>query len=346
MNKRRELWIDAAKGFSIIFVVMGHSGDAAANHYLSWFRMPLFFMLSGLVFKPVDPDRYLGWAAKRTKGLMTPYAAYGILIASVLLLFTFNIKGFAENIARLLYGGLSLTGPYGVFWFITCLLFTQLLFGFIVRYSMRTQLLLIAAAYSLSHLISLTSLHNYNLPWNIDVSLLAVTYYAVGYYGKKAIPALISRRIALPLLLPLCAGVFALERTGLIHYSLNMKYKEYNALLLDLIIPLLISLTICAGVYWLSKVLPLQWLGNLGRNTIAIMYLHLPVNYALKYLLGTDYGLVPFTVIGVGVPLLAALWISRFPLLSRLYLGHNGGSRPAVSYSERAAVRNGVSAGD
>lgn len=104
MNKPRQLWIDAAKGFSIIFVVMGHSGDAAANHYLSWFRMPLFFMLSGLVFKPVEPGRYLGWAAKRTKGLMTPYFAYGLLIAAVLLLFNFNVKGFAENIARLLYG--------------------------------------------------------------------------------------------------------------------------------------------------------------------------------------------------------------------------------------------------
>lgn len=116
MNKPRQLWIDAAKGFSIIFVVMGHSGDAAANHYLSWFRMPLFFMLSGLVFKPVEPGRYLGWAVKRTKGLMTPYFAYGLLIASVLLLFNFSIRGFAENVARLLYGDCrsrALTGCSG-----------------------------------------------------------------------------------------------------------------------------------------------------------------------------------------------------------------------------------------
>lgn len=335
MIKPRELWIDAAKGFSIIFVVMGHSGDALANHYLSWFRMPLFFLLSGLVFKPIDPGRYPGWAVKRAKGLMTPYFAYGILIAAVLLLFNFSLKGFAENMARLFYGGLSLTGPYGVFWFITCLLFTQLLFGFIVRYSLRTQLLLIASSYLLSHLISLTSLRNYNLPWNIDVSLLAVTYYAIGYYGKKLIPALIRRPFALPVLLPLCAIVWGLERSGIITYSLNMKYKEYNALLLDLLIPLLISLTICAVVYWLTKRLPLMWLGNLGRNTIAIMYLHLPVNYGLKYLIGTDYGLLPFTVIGVGLPLLAALGLCRSTALSRLYLGHSGTGRPVAVYSEQ-----------
>lgn len=104
MEKRRELWIDAAKGFSIIFVVMGHSGDAAANHYLSWFRMPLFFLLSGLVFKPILPERYTSWAVKRTKGLMTPYFAYGLLIAAGMLLYSLNFTGFLENIARLLYG--------------------------------------------------------------------------------------------------------------------------------------------------------------------------------------------------------------------------------------------------
>lgn len=338
MKKRRELWIDAAKGFSIIFVVMGHSGDAAANHYLSWFRMPLFFLLSGLVFKPVDPGRYLGWAAKRTKGLMTPYFAYGLLIAVVLLLFSFNIRGFAENIARLFYGGLSLTGPYGVFWFITCLLFTQLLFGYIVRYSRRTQLLLITSAYLVSHLISLTALKNFNLPWNLDVSLLAVTYYAIGYYGKPVIPSLISRYLALLVLLPLSALVLLLERTGVIHYNLNMKYKEYESLLLDLAIPLLISLTICAAVYQLSKLIPLGWMGSLGQNTITIMYLHLPLNYSLKYLLGADYGLVPFTLIGVVLPLLIAKWTERYPVLSKLYLGKGTGNHPANRQGKAASV--------
>ncbi|WP_238650129.1 acyltransferase family protein [Paenibacillus piscarius] len=321
MNKPRELWIDAAKGFSIIFVVMGHSGDAAANHYLSWFRMPLFFILSGLVFKPVEPGRYLPWAMKRTRGLMTPYFAYGLLIAAVLLLFTLNIKGFAENIARLLYGGMTLTGPYGVFWFITCLLFTQLLFGYIIRYSRRTQILLIVSAYLLSHLISLTALRTFNIPWNADVSLLAVTYYAIGFYGKTLIPALLRRYWALLVLLPLSGLVLLLERQGIIQYTLNMKYKEYDALVLDLAVPLIISLTICAVVYRLTKLVPLDWMGALGRNSIAIMYLHLPLNYGLKYLLGVNYGLMPFTLVGVAVPLFAAIWARRSPVLSRLYLG-------------------------
>ncbi|ASA23054.1 acyltransferase family protein [Paenibacillus donghaensis] len=344
MEKPRELWMDAAKGLSIIFVVMGHSGDGAANLYLSWFRMPLFFLLSGMVFKPVDPGRYLGWAAKRTRGLMTPYFAYGLLLTVILLVTNLNLKLFAENIARLLYGGLSLTGPYGVFWFITCLLVTQLLFGYILRFSLRTQITIITACYLLAHLISLTFLRTYNLPWNMDVSLLALTYYAIGYYGKKTIPRLIASSAALPLLLVLSSGLFWLQGAGVISYSLNLKYKEYDALVLDLLIPVVISLTICAAVYLLSKRLPrpMSSLGNLGRNTITIMYLHLPVNYALKHLFGVDYGLVPFTLLGVGLPLLVAAGVGRFPLLSKLYLGHNGGRRPAVSYGKPASARPGL----
>ncbi|MNP52342.1 hypothetical protein D3C76_1467300 [compost metagenome] len=72
-------------------------------------------------------------------------------------------------------------------------------------------------------------------------------------------------------------------------------------------------------------------MGRLGRNTIAIMYLHLPLNYSLKVLLGADYGLIPFTLVGVMLPLLAAKWAGRYPQVSRLYLGR-GSSPPAVQY--------------
>jgi len=37
----------APRGLSIILVVMGHSGNEVMDHYLGWFRMPLFFLVSG-----------------------------------------------------------------------------------------------------------------------------------------------------------------------------------------------------------------------------------------------------------------------------------------------------------
>lgn len=46
MDKKRELWLDGAKGFAMILVVAGH----VYNHnnlitYIYWFHMPAFFCL-------------------------------------------------------------------------------------------------------------------------------------------------------------------------------------------------------------------------------------------------------------------------------------------------------------
>ncbi|MFP4974785.1 acyltransferase family protein [Paenibacillus sp. CN-4] len=336
-EKQRELWIDVAKGFSILFVVMGHSGDVTANHYLSWFRMPLFFLLSGLVFKPVDPVRFGGWAIRRTKGLMTPYFAYGLLIAVILAGATLDVRGLAESVARLLYGGLALTGPFGVFWFITCLLVTQLVFGYLTRFALRTQLIVVAACYIVAQVIAMSPLQSVNMPWNADVALLAMAYYAMGYYGKRWIPLIIRRLDVLPLLILISAAVFYADYSGVYSYTLNMKYKDYSGLLPDLAIPAVLSLTVCALVYWAVKILPLRLMADLGRNTIAIMYLHLPVNYGLKAVLGTDYGIFWFTLAGVLLPLFAAAGLRRSPLLAKLYLGHSsGGPKPAL-YRDQAS---------
>lgn len=49
--KPREDWIDVLKGIMIIFVVIGHSWFPYSQ-YIYWFHMPVFFMISGYLFKP------------------------------------------------------------------------------------------------------------------------------------------------------------------------------------------------------------------------------------------------------------------------------------------------------
>lgn len=50
--KKRINWVDALKGFGIILVAIGHSGcPQLLLHWIYIFHMPLFFMLSGLMFK-------------------------------------------------------------------------------------------------------------------------------------------------------------------------------------------------------------------------------------------------------------------------------------------------------
>jgi len=57
-KKKRIEWIDIAKGICIFLVVWGHSGDNPFGMVMSWFRIPLFFFLSGILFKPIDKENF------------------------------------------------------------------------------------------------------------------------------------------------------------------------------------------------------------------------------------------------------------------------------------------------
>jgi len=64
VNDRRFNWIDWAKTFGIYLVVLGHAfapkeGIALeARNFIYTFHMPLFFFLSGFLFK-VKEDKFL-----------------------------------------------------------------------------------------------------------------------------------------------------------------------------------------------------------------------------------------------------------------------------------------------
>ena len=81
-----------------------------------------------------------------------------------------------------------MAGYYNVFWFFTCLFTTQVLFA-ILNLALRDKRLVVAAvavAYVLAHVESgLLLQHPYPVFWDADVSLLAMTYYAIGYFCKQ-----------------------------------------------------------------------------------------------------------------------------------------------------------------
>lgn len=80
MNKRIG-WIDIAKGVTILLVIVGHTLIGyKVNDYIYAFHMPLFFICSGLLFKPKDIKMV---AKNNAKKLLVPYyVTCGIVIAA------------------------------------------------------------------------------------------------------------------------------------------------------------------------------------------------------------------------------------------------------------------------
>src|SRR5699024_40912 len=229
-----------------------------------------------------------------------------------------NLGMIFEHIATLLYGGRVLEGPYGVFWFITVLLMTQFLLGLMSPLKREVQMTLILVLFLIGHTPVLSS---YNFFWNMDTVLVAVLYYSLGYYAKDFIVKYNSS-FWLALSSALIAAFFiVLNANGFMTHEMNMKMGRLNNVFMDIIVPIsffmpVIYLGTVLTRYSIKEVLQL-----VGKSSIAIMYLHLPVNIFFRTVLNYDVTTFEFTCFGVVIPVIIGMLMSRAGVTRRLLLG-------------------------
>ena len=268
-NLRWMPWLDSAKGFGILLVVLGHASLLGPlNHFLYAFHMPLFFIISGLLFKP----RALGVVLRRkAQSLLIPYFAFALL--------TFLYWSVIER--RFRPGAYSVTdaainivvaragiehNPYNVvLWFLPCLFITEMVFAAIYlmvhRGSQGSRVgdVAIACSAIVSFLIGgwIQSLDLPRLPFTLDIIPFSYGFYAIGYVAKGALPLLhrlagTPARIRLTLLAPsvlLFAFVGAVTlRAGLQVDLNNMVVSSIPIMIVTAIAGTLASLLVCIAI--------------------------------------------------------------------------------------------------
>ncbi|ARD46962.1 acyltransferase family protein [Sporosarcina sp. P33] len=338
MNKKRLSWVDAVKGFLMILVVIGHYPgelDFPFDQYIYWFHMPAFFILSGLLFKPAAEKGLMKQSIKkRFMQLIVPYLfflvsitliRYGIEISSGNLDFSW----YVNDLWTLAVGGRFVRGAYGVFWFITTLFFTYVIFLWMTKYFSRTkQFVILAVFYSIAHVESVFAMRvidgtpssaSQTIPmiWNIDVALIAVVYFAFGYYMKN-IWMKVSRGWLLAGLIASITAVL-LDRSHVIDYHLSMKFLRYDHFILDLIIPLSFTLVIVGIFQLVASNLSLTWLQNIEKHSLTIMYLHIFTDKLLNDYI--TYGILGYTAFGITVPIALSVIIQNFIPHGKVLLG-------------------------
>src|SRR6476619_1998165 len=124
-DSMRMSWVDMAKGLSIILVVAMYSAyntgqytDATGflHYFIAFatsFRMPEFFLISGLFLSQVIDRPWLRYADRRVIHYLYFYAVWA-LIMIVLKVGVFS-RAPVEMLREL---ALALVEPYGVLWFI------------------------------------------------------------------------------------------------------------------------------------------------------------------------------------------------------------------------------------
>lgn len=124
-NNQRLDWVDTAKGISILLVVMMHSaigvgevtGTVSYMHWIiAWcspFRMPEFFLISGLFLSQVIGRDWRRYADRRVVHYFYFYALWAVIH----ILFK-EAVGTGHPVTALAHIGLAVVEPYGVLWFI------------------------------------------------------------------------------------------------------------------------------------------------------------------------------------------------------------------------------------
>ncbi len=289
MTKRIE-FVDLAKGICIMLVVLLHVfGDMSGMviKIMSLFRMPLYFVLSGLFFKTYDG--FVPFFKKKTNKLLIPFLFVYFFIVVPTTIF-FDLKTGTKITWRSVFlddnGKLNL-GIDGTIWFLLCLFFINIFFYVIFLLSKRDLIVIVI----LSCICGITGylLNVYNqflLVW-MDSALTAMPFFMLGYILRKHSSVLNENFSRRDLLLFVVSFVMLLLvyyfnelcRTDVIGFARN----EYNVHLLSLYLG---GIAGTLFVLLFSKFFGhLPIISYIGRYSIVVLLTHLLFLFIIRNVL-------------------------------------------------------------
>ena len=285
--KERVYWIDNMKAIGIILVLIGHN-ESSITQYIYSFHMPLFFFISGLLFVYDKEIKITSYIKKKFKSLIIPY----LKISSVLFLIWFALKGRSEGLTVIfknLFGIVYAQGGHeymnwGVpMWFIPCLFIVTVSLFCIMRFKNNwiKEILFCSSIIGfgiglLRKNMMLEGASMTRLPWGIDVAMVGIVFFFVGYKLKDVAEQITSKKINIILSSILFFSVMILAKiNGRIDmYTLN--YKNYFLFFITAFVGIL------AVIYISKLILRNKVFLNIGKNTIYLLAFHINILSLMK----------------------------------------------------------------
>ena len=193
--KTRIEFLDLAKGFCIILVVIYHTtrfygADMPAANFFKAFRMPLYFFLSGVFFKTYEG--FFSFVKRKVNKLLVPFVFWYIIGSVCISLLLYHAWGIVLERAK----DFTFWGCLGEFysredfpnspiWFLLCLFEINLIFYSVFLLASlipKYQTWVISIVSLLLGLFGvILGTHHINLPMFWDSSLSALPFFVVGY---------------------------------------------------------------------------------------------------------------------------------------------------------------------
>ena len=303
MEKKRLKYIDIAKAIGIILMVIGHCIPGKIANYIYLFHMPMFFMITGYVFKPEENlNGYIDFIKRKIKSLYIPFVMFNILflvLNNLLIDIGFLEVGYSncvriDTFAQFVKELIKIFFLVNMMEICRALWFVRVMFVSIIIYSGIRLILKKGYINNVVFLISLISGYAVSeitmggaIKQNIALVLLGMAFIALGD---------LYRSIRCNIHFSKYVDGFAVAVSFIILYIMNENGAHINMVQLELANPILITITSMLGTFMVFEIS--TWLSNtkiktlmcyIGKHTMPILGLHyvafkiVNVIYAIKY---------------------------------------------------------------
>lgn len=248
-------YIDVTKAVGILLVLLGHTKLIPENLYIIIysFHMPLFFIISGILFNAdkYDKTAFVPFIKTRFKAYIIPYFIYaGVNLVFEIIYLYFDesyIVGFPyllrKSLGILLCNSTLRNMPNCTpIWFLMCLFVASLMFWFFINYCKKLMPIIVTLCVALSFVLS--QFPDIFLPFKLETSLMAVFFIYIGYLLRRAslIDKIKNAKLSyLYIVLLIAAGITTALLNG--NY-VNMNRESYGNLFYFLISALTLSIAL------------------------------------------------------------------------------------------------------
>lgn len=346
-------WVDSAKGISIILVVMMYSvfnvGQDAEGvgffHYVigfaTPFRMPEFFLISGLFLGSVLTRNWKAYADRRVVHYLYFYALWAVIH----IVLKIGIMS-ADPVTAASYVLWAIVEPYGVLWFIYLL----------AAFSLAAKLFHDLKAprwlvFAFGALLQMLPIHTGS--YLVDQFAEYFVYFYAGYFFAPQIFRLVDLAMQHVVLTLGALAVYAAVNAALVFspgYAVLPEHIQmgYAALPgLHLVLALIGSVALCVTAALLARLPFMGWLSWLGERSIVVYLVFvLPMSFARialgKLGLTNDVTLTSLLVMVIAIGASLALyglvqWTGRGKFLfERPAWAHLPGTKGSRSYQANA----------
>ena len=273
-SRHRELWIDVLRGIGIIIVILGHTSPPF-NKFIYGFHMPLFFILSGYLWKPKE-KRLIVDGLRR---YIIPYftlCGINLLIEITKGAFSNDSISLGKYVIGIFYsrGTTEWMPNCSPLWFLTAIFIALFLYEIIHKINNYIiQALVILLLGLCSALLSYFDI--FKLLFNIDTAMMGTVFILTGSVLRKYDILGKIKRYTLPkkvlvFVIISTFGVFGIcyNPIDMVNFD-NNRYGDVLLMLIGAVSISLVLIFLCYVIKW--KGLIANGLSWFGRHTIFIM---------------------------------------------------------------------------